>query len=214
MPRKKRASPGQPRWVYTARMIPSRVPFTAALLAGGKSTRMGRDKAALPIAGVPLWARQIATLRALAPDELLISGPASGPWVGEGVPTIADAYPDAGPLGGLATVLARMKCERLLVLAVDLPAMTPEYLRGLLARCAPARGWVPVLDDRFEPLVAIYPRAMAAVAAQQLAAGERSLQSFVRAGIEAGWLEVCPAEQAERALFHNVNTPADLAGGW
>jgi molybdopterin-guanine dinucleotide biosynthesis protein A len=56
-----------------------KLPFAAALLAGGKSRRMGRDKALLPVewegASVPLWERQLSILKALAPAELVISGP-------------------------------------------------------------------------------------------------------------------------------------------
>src|SRR5438477_277515 len=105
---------------------------SAVLLAGGKSSRMGRDKAALIVDGEPLWQRQLATLRATQPAELFISGKSDGPYANCGVEILADEFPDCGPLGGITTALRRCTSERLLVLAVDLPAMTAEFLRTLL----------------------------------------------------------------------------------
>jgi molybdenum cofactor guanylyltransferase len=184
--------------------------FTAVLFAGGRSTRMGCDKAGLVLGGVPLWQRQLATLRALGPSELLISGPLDGPWRDAGAECIPDQTPGAGPLGALATILPRMRNQCAVVLAVDLPEMTAGFLRRLLTAASAGRGIVPVLDDRFEPLAAIYPQALAPLAAQHLTAGRRPLQDFVREGIAAGWLEAHSVSEADRHLFRNVNTPADL----
>src|SRR5205807_2568449 len=104
----------------------------AVLLAGGKSSRMGRDKAALLVRGEPLWRHQLATLRATEPAEFFISGKCDGPFAGCEVEILADEFPDCGPLGGIATALRRCASERLLVLAVDMPAMTAAFLRMLL----------------------------------------------------------------------------------
>ena len=93
---------------------------------------MGRDKSALPVNGEPLWQRQLAVLRATNPAELFISGKSDGPYADCGVEILADEIPGCGPLGGIATALRRCTGERLLVLAVDMPAMTAEFLRALL----------------------------------------------------------------------------------
>jgi molybdopterin-guanine dinucleotide biosynthesis protein A len=171
---------------------------------------MGRDKATLIVDDAPLWQRQLATLRALNPAELLISGPVDGPWRDTDLQCLPDETPGEGPLGALATVLPRMRSRRALVLAVDLPQMTSEFLRCLLAATDGERGLVPVLDDRFEPLVAVYPQALASLAAQQLATARRSMQDFVREGIAAGSLDLHAVSVTDRTLFRNVNTPADL----
>ena len=181
-------------------------PFTAVLLAGGQSTRMGRDKATVHFEGAPLWQRQLATLRAVDPAELLIAGPLNGPYADAEVEIVPDDMPGLGPLGGIATALRRMRCERLLVLAIDLPAMTPAFLRELLT----AEGVVPLLGEKYEPLAAVFPRAIRALAEQCLAAEDRSMQRFVRAGVAARWLTPRLIGDAERALFRNVNRPADL----
>src|SRR5688500_16588132 len=93
--------------------------FAAVLLAGGRSTRMGFDKATLVIDGQPLWQRQLATLRALHPHELFISGRLDGPYGGAGVEIIEDDVADLGPLGGIASILRRAESELVLILAID-----------------------------------------------------------------------------------------------
>ena len=189
------------------------LPFAAVLLAGGRSRRMGRDKALLPLAdGQVLWRRQLAVLASLRPAELFISGPER-----EGFPAsvtrLDDAVPGLGPLGGIATALGAMRSPRLVVLAVDLPMMTAGFLGVLLADddddCP--RGRVPRMDEGvFEPLAAVYPRKALAVANEQLRSADRSLQSFVRRLVEAGQTEAYPIKGNERGLFANWNRPEDI----
>ncbi|HEX3817495.1 MAG TPA: molybdenum cofactor guanylyltransferase, partial [Chthoniobacterales bacterium] len=115
---------------------------------------MGRDKALLEYEGEALWRRQEATLRQLEPEEVLISGPPR-----DGRLTIADEFGNTGPLSGIATALRRCSAPLLVVLAVDLPRMTSEFLRSLLALSDHGKGVVPRCEKFFEPLAAIYPKA-------------------------------------------------------
>ncbi len=184
--------------------------FSAVLLAGGKSSRMGRDKAFLEIDGVPLWRRQIETLRALSPAEVFISGPAREEWRGFAV--VADEIPEAGPLAGIAASLRRCAASHLAVLAVDLPRMTPDFLRSLLALCAPMGGVVAMADSFYEPLAAVYPEAFLPLADAYLARGELSLQRVVASAVATGMLRERPLTPDEQSLFLNVNTPGDLPG--
>jgi len=160
---------------------------TAVLLAGGKSSRMGRDKSALPVNGEPLWQRQLAVLRATEPAELFISGKCEGPYAGCGVEILPDEFPDCGPLGGIATALRRCTGDFLLVLAVDMPAMTAAFLRTLLEESQrSATGIIPTAaaDGKrpatFDPLAAVYPRAALAIAEECLRKGEFKLEGFIR----------------------------------
>ena len=203
----------RPPFVYFVPFVDSSspLPFTAVLLAGGKSTRMGCDKAGVLIDGQPLWQRQLATLRALDPAELFISGRSDGPYAGAGVPIVADEMPGCGPLGGLVTALRRMQCERLLVLAIDLPAMTPEFLASLLGQAARTGcGVLPETGAGIEPLAAVYPRACLPLAEQSLANADRSVQRFVRLAHAQGLLSFRTTSAAEEPLFRNVNAPSDL----
>lgn len=185
--------------------------YSAALIAGGKSTRMGEDKARLIIEGRPLWERQLEKLRLLQPAELLVSGPSDGPWAACGIVSVPDAQPGSGPLGGLAALLAQMHHDQLLVLAVDLPAMTTDFLARLMAQCRDGRGVVPLLHETFEPLAAVYPRAMLGEVQAALLGSDLSLQRVLRAGIDSGHLDTLVVAEKERALFRNLNTPVDLA---
>ncbi|MCL4790411.1 MAG: NTP transferase domain-containing protein [Verrucomicrobia bacterium] len=76
--------------------------FSAVILAGGKSSRMGRDKAWLPLDGQPLLARQIELVRELTPKEIFISGLADTDYTSLGCPVLTDEFADAGPLAGIA----------------------------------------------------------------------------------------------------------------
>src|SRR5690606_15155389 len=120
--------------------------FSAVVLAGGRSSRMGVDKATLPHpSGSTLLDRQIALLRGLGPAELLVSV-RSGQDLGlldRDVCTVRDDG-TAGPLGGIVAALKAATQPRLLVVAVDLPYLDADTLRALLL-VAPDRGGVPRL---------------------------------------------------------------------
>jgi molybdopterin-guanine dinucleotide biosynthesis protein A len=189
----------------------------AVLLAGGKSSRMGRDKSALLVDGEPLWQRRLAVLRATEPAELFISGKSDGPYADCGVEILADEFPDCGPLGGIATALRRCKSDRLLVLAVDMPAMTAKFLRTLLDESQRiTMGIIPVVaaDGRrratFEPLAAVYPRAALAIADECLRAGEFKLETFIRKLEAARLANARVAAEKDAALFTNWNAPEDV----
>ena len=178
---------------------------------------MGRDKSALPVNGEPLWQRQLAVLRATEPAELFISGKNDGPYADCGVEILADEIPGCGPLGGIVTALRRCTSDHLLVLAVDMPAMTAEFLRKLLDESQrTGMGVVPsVADDgrrraSFEPLAAVYPRAALAIADECLRMGERKLEAFIRKLEASQLMSVLAVGQNDAALFANWNSPEDL----
>ena len=185
--------------------------FSAILLAGGRSTRMGRDKAALLFDGDPLWKRQLATLRATGASELFISGRTDGPFAGSGVPVIEDLTPDAGPLAALEAVLPRITTRCAVVLAIDLPAMRADFL-AMLAETALAKDCsvVPEVDGRFEPLAAAYAPGLAPLVAECLRGSDRSMQNLLRIGARRGLVIAHPIRPEEFALFRNLNSPGDL----
>lgn len=186
-------------------------PFSAVLLAGGQSNRMGRDKAGLLFAGEPLWQRQLATLRAAGADQLLISGPAHGPYADAGLPILADAAPGLGPLAGLAAALRHARCEWLLVLAIDLPDMRADFLAHLAERAAAqGRGLIPHDAAGLEPLAAVYPRACLPLAEEHLRTADRSMHGFIERAVSQNLVALHPLTSAQRPLFRNLNTPADL----
>ena len=186
--------------------------FTAALLAGGRSRRMGRDKVFLPVEwegkSVALWDRQLSVLKAVAPAELVISGPRKKGYSAL-IPVYADEWHGVGPLGGIATCLSRINNGLLLVLAIDLPRVQPSFLQGLLAGTEANCGIVPILNDHFEPLIAIYPKAALAVA--QLRKRDYVLQHFVALLLEHRLVTGYEVETSEQYQLENWNRPEDLS---
>lgn len=180
---------------------------SALLLAGGKSIRMGRDKALLDFDGEPLWHHQLRTLRMLQPEKVLISGSPRKEW--EQWETVADAIPDAGPLAGVSAGLRSCCSPLLIVLAIDLPLMTSDYLCSLVARCGEEQGVVPTLAGGFQPLAAVYPRSCLEVAEGCLAGPNFSMHGFVAKAVAAGLIRLQPIRPNELELFTNLNTPAD-----
>jgi molybdopterin-guanine dinucleotide biosynthesis protein A len=186
--------------------------LTAVLLAGGKSRRMGRDKAYLEVnwqgVSMSLWERQLAVLQSVNPEEIVISGPRK-----QGYPpataVLADRWADVGPLGGIATCLQQTRNALLLVLAIDLPQILPGFLMKLLARSEAGCGVVPCHHNRFEPLIAVYPGAALQVALDQLQQEDYILQHFIDKLLEAGLMNVYDVELSEEPQLENWNTPSD-----
>lgn len=186
------------------------IAFTGIVLAGGRSTRMGRDKALLALAdGKTLLARAVETLRAAGAPEILVSVAHGKTYGLAGTREVADLQEDCGPMGGLAASLAVAGHPLCLVLAVDMPGMMPAYLRGLLREARPGCGVVPVIDGSFEPLAAVYPRETSASMADALASRDLSLQRLVGRLVSGGVIRGVPVSEDRRPLFVNCNTPGD-----
>src|SRR5881394_4038500 len=150
--------------------------FSAVLLAGGESRRMGRDKATIEFEGGPLWKRQLELLRALRPEKIFISARTRPEWLPEDAELLLDDLPSRGPLSGLTKALAAMRTTHLIALAVDMPFMAVAELRKLLEDALENRGLVRVIGKRAEPLAAVYPAHVASDFKSALAGEDFSLQ--------------------------------------
>jgi len=186
--------------------------FSAVLLAGGKSSRMGRDKSTLIVDGVPLWRRQLSVLRATGAAEVFISGNVDGPYTDEGIEIVEDTRSESGPLGGIASALRRCGDEWLLVLAVDMPAMTPDFLCSLTDAARKGAGFVPV-TDRIQPLAALYPCAALEIAEKLLRDGRQKMGCFVDELSARSLVRRIDVPSAQWPLFTNWNRPGDVAAG-
>lgn len=188
--------------------------LTGAVLAGGQSRRMGRDKAMLLVNGVPLWQRQVKVLREAGanpvgvvrrPDQPALDLPVD-------VPLWQDAVAGIGPLAGLHAALAACRTGWLAVVATDMPAIEARWFAWLARHCPPDGGAIAGRDDGLlEPLAAIYPRAALAEAARRLAGPDYSLQAFANALLTQRRLVRLPLGEADLGQVSNWNTPADGA---
>jgi molybdopterin-guanine dinucleotide biosynthesis protein A len=185
--------------------------LTALLLAGGRSRRMGFDKATLVVAGEPLWERQIRILRELSPAVLWVSARSRPLWCLPEIEVVPDESTLGVPLCGLAASLRRLQTSHLLVLAIDLPRIPAEHLQKLCNLARPGSGVIPLNEDYFEPLCAIYPIEAAASAQEALNNNGLSLQSFVKTLLQKSLAQTYTLTTEERPLYLNLNSPADLS---
>jgi molybdopterin-guanine dinucleotide biosynthesis protein A len=185
--------------------------FTAVLFAGGESRRMGADKATLVFNGEPLWSHQLATLKELSPEKIIISARTKPPWCPSEIEVVPDEVSACGPLGGLAAALQKTSTTHLLALAIDLPQMTAAHLRQLLAEARPGVGVMPVLHGKREPLCAIYPVEAREFAAAALMRGDFALNSLAETLAEKNRLTEFPVSPQDARLYFNVNTTADFS---
>ena len=184
--------------------------FSALILAGGKSSRMGRDKALLQFQGKTLLQRQIDLIGTLGQIDLLISCRDSSAYPISHYTSIQDNFPQAGPVAGIESGLRTIRSSHLMVLAVDLPYLDQQFLRLLMSSCDESTGVVPRLQNKAEPLVAIYPKAAHQIAIQLLTAGKNAAREFADTCEAAGLVKFIPVSEDSSHLFHNWNSPADI----
>jgi molybdopterin-guanine dinucleotide biosynthesis protein A len=185
--------------------------FSVVVLAGGKSSRMGRDKAFLEIGGQALLARQIQLARKIGAAEIFISGRADADYSAFGCRVLKDKFPNAGPLAGIESALDSISTPLLLVLAVDLPEMNAEFLQRLRAGCADDFGTIPCVKENIEPLAAFYPKAAQSLAETLLCAGDNAVATFAKQCVQSGLARFVDLPASEAKYFTNWNSPADFA---
>ncbi len=186
--------------------------FSAVILAGGKSSRMGCDKAFLEMDGRPLLARQIELVRAAGAMEVFISGRDEVDYSAFGCPVLKDQFPFAGPLAGIERALASSRSPLLLVLAVDMPAMQPRCLEHLAAACTDNAGAVPCIKNDCEPLAAFYPAQAHSLAWTLLGNQQLAARRFAESCCKLGLVRRAELPAADAPCFFNWNSPADRSG--
>lgn len=192
------------------------------VLAGGRSLRMGRDKAGVVLAGRPLLEHMLEKLRALGLRARVAGLRGFVPGIAAEV--LQDAHPDCGPLSGMETALAKSEAALVLVVGVDLPLVETEFLAWMLERAATteAMATIPRLGGEPQPLCAVYRRELLGGVTAALEAGDCKVTTGVERAAAGGRLDYFDAERvaatgawrSTRAVhwqFMNCNTPEDLA---
>ncbi|HOQ46706.1 MAG TPA: molybdenum cofactor guanylyltransferase [Bryobacteraceae bacterium] len=176
------------------------------VLVGGKSSRMGRDKALLPYGGASLAEHIAARVKTAAGSATLVGNP--GLFGDLRYPEIPDVRPNCGPLGGIEAALRHSPARWNLIVACDMPSLTVEFLTRLLEE-AEARGsrcLVPVSPGgRPEPLCAVWDRGCLDTVSRLLDSGVRKMTEALDA------VGAVYEPQVEPAWFENLNTPDELA---
>jgi molybdopterin-guanine dinucleotide biosynthesis protein A len=193
--------------------------LSVAILAGGKSSRMGRDKALLPWDGGQLIDRMIAVASAIERSiETLVVGDRPE-YHGRGARIVPDLYPGAGPLGGIATALAAASTPRVLALAVDMPLASIDLLNAMAELPSEADIIVPEVREigagdgqvrRLQVLHAIYTRICLEPARKRLCQNERQVTA-IYGDVTVERLDELWVRRHDRTLrsFVNVNDPGE-----
>lgn len=188
--------------------------LAALILAGGRSRRMGQDKALLEIDGVPLLRRTWEVAHHLTPQVSIVTPhrdryqpylPPTAQWMAEPPPPAP--LPPAGPLAAFAHALPQVNAEWVLLLACDLPNLRPDplhqWLQALPTLPMAAIAYVPKTAQGWEPLCGFYRRAGLPSLQDYLATGQRSFQTWLDQS------EVVAIAEVPVDLLANCNTPAD-----
>lgn len=198
----------------------------AAILAGGKSRRMGQDKSLLPWEGTPLLRRVYDAAIAVADSVVVVT-----PWreryqniLPDDCRWLQDRQPGAGPLVALQQVLSD-RVERsgdrqpdfVWLLGCDLPQLDPDRLRNWVAdldRLPPdCLLSVPHSDAGWEPLCGFYRPAVLPHLNAFIDEGGRSFQNWLDRRLDGNFQRAIALSDADAAMLHNCNTPADLEPG-
>lgn len=184
-------------------------PAAGAVLAGGRSSRLGRDKALLEVGGETLLARAVRTLASVC-DEVIVVGPAERRAAVPGVRVVPDERPGAGPLGGIATALRATGAERLLVVATDMPLLNPALLRYVIDLSPGYDVTIPRVEGRTQQLHAVYGRDCLTVIDDQLGREDYKIDRFF-ARVRVRMVEEDEIRRIDPDLhsFRNINTRED-----
>ncbi len=183
---------------------------SAAIMAGGKSTRMGQDKAWIELDGEPLITRVAAVLAQVADEVIVVANDPK--YESLGLRVVRDRWPAGGALGGIATGVGAATHGTVLVAACDMPFTSAEMWRLLLGHAGEADVVIPRVGGEYETLHALYARACVPQMARSIAENRLRVISFfdqvrVLAVEEPELRAVDPTLRA----FTNVNTPEELA---
>jgi molybdopterin-guanine dinucleotide biosynthesis protein A len=184
--------------------------FTGVLLAGGKSSRFGSNKALTKLAGRAMIEHPAKILTELFKNRLLITNsPAEYTFLGW--PVVGDIYPDSGPLAGIHAALKSVTSPLIFVAGCDMPFLNKTLISYL---CSLVEGYdvvIPRTAKSLEPLHAIYRRSIVKVIEKSLARGNRKIHQVFS---ELKTREVSEAEMlavtGDLISFRNINTPEDL----
>jgi len=187
--------------------------ITGAVLAGGRSRRLGRDKVLLPLGGKPLAAWVMEVIQVVAPEAWLVTNQPLA-HLSLGYPCLSDLWPGRGALGGLLSVMLVARSDWLLLTACDTPFLQPELLRAMVQRAHQGHGDAVVCQSSrgLEPLPGLFHRRLQPRVQTQVLEGVlpvRALLAACRTTIFTP--EAVQQYDPQERSFFNINTPQDLA---
>jgi molybdopterin-guanine dinucleotide biosynthesis protein A len=189
--------------------MPSSISVSAFVLAGGKSSRMGTDKALLQLGGQALIVHALALARSVTNDVKIVGDPEKFASFGNVVP---DKYAERGPLGGIHAALLSSATDCNLILGVDLPFVEPRFLSFLVSEAETSGAVVtlPSTGGHMQTLCAVYRKEFLGPAEVALAAGRNRIDAlFPAIRVRLINEQEVTAAGFNSSMFRNLNTPEE-----
>lgn len=180
---------------------------TGIILAGGKSSRMGREKGLIELNGKMFIQHVVDALRPLVDEIIIVANNSEYDKLGYKV--LADQIKDCGPMGGIYTGLSASKTQKNIVLSCDIPDVSPKLLRQLLFQSENFEVTIPVHNGWSEPLCAVYDRSCAGKLKELLEKKEFKMRDALK-NMNANYINMVPGECFSEADLVNINTPEEL----
>lgn len=184
-------------------MTSTRQPFVGAILTGGASTRMGRDKALLSVEGVPLAARLARVLRSAGASEVFTVGGNHEALAALELRHVPDETPHEGPLGGILAALNAATEEAVVIVACDMPWIEVHDVERLVAAMGSVDVLLSAAQGQLQPLLSVWSRTSRGRLSELFARGERSAQRA------ANTLTTKVVDLGAGRWSQDLDTPAD-----
>jgi molybdopterin-guanine dinucleotide biosynthesis protein A len=179
-----------------------------ALLAGGRSARMGLDKALLPLNGVPLVQYSAMALTEVF-DEVVVVADEGKKFEFLHLPVIPDLIKNCGPLGGIYSALCHANGRAVFVLSCDTPFVTPELIAHIVEFGAPTLTRIPLVNERLQPLCGLYGQDVLQTIEHDIKRGAYKVLETLK-GIQYTPIPITPRLPFFTPnLLRNLNTPAE-----
>ena len=180
------------------------------ILAGGRSSRFGSNKALAQCADQPMIQHAAQILAALFPETLLVTN-SPDEYAFLGWPTTSDRFKGAGPVAGIHAALQTIKSSKAFICACDMPNLHSDFIKYLVAIHGKWDAVIPRHQQGIEPLHAVYSKSCLPVFEQSLQADERKLANVLEK-LHVHWVEEQEIRRfsLDLSVFYNVNRPGDM----
>ncbi len=188
--------------------------LTSVILAGGRSSRMGRDKAFLPFKGKPFLRHILETLAPSSSQVIIVANKDKSLYeplwqdLDVDVLFLKDKNPYEGPLNGIATAAEYVKSDKVFLATCDTPVIKPEVINFLLKKLNSYESVVPVINEKLQPLNTVYKKLAITKAQSVFENGSKSLIAWIKK-LNATYIteEDLKPYDPELITYNSLNTP-------
>ncbi len=183
------------------------IEFTGIILSGGKSSRMGRDKASIKIGNKLLIEIIIETLTAICSEVLISSNNKS--LRNFGFQVIEDEISGCGPISGIYSCLKKSSCDWNFIISVDSPFVTPEFIQFLASGSLGYDCVIPAHKNGIEPLIGFYHKRVIPIFSERISKGNFKMNRLI-ADLNANIIRIDNWIDTNPKIVCNINSPEDL----